>query len=193
MTLRKTAGVVCMSLALVQAWGQVTIPDPYLRLQAGAKDPLFTTYAAPMSRSRFFADKAYAMDYFTPDKPITYSSQFAGDLSVLWKINNMVIARTREFARPPVVVASFPDMAVLEYEPLSGLKVQETFCVYSSGSAVIELSMTNTGTVPLTIRSVSCATNPRTVCWSSRTMKNSCVCTAICTRTAAIRPDSVTC
>ena len=105
----------------------------YLRLHAGAKDPLFTTYAAPMTRSRFFADKAYFMDYFTPDKPITYSSQYAGDLAVVWKFNNVVISSTRDFARPPVVVASFPDMAVLEYEPFAGVKVQETFCVYSSG------------------------------------------------------------
>jgi hypothetical protein len=138
-------------LPLVPALGQVTVTDEYLRLQAGAKDPLFTTYAASMTRSRFFADKAYFMDYFTPDRPITYSSQFAGDLAVLWKFNNVVIAKTREFARPPVVVASFPDMAVLEYEPFAGVRVQETFCVYSSGSAVIELHMVNTGTVALNV------------------------------------------
>ncbi|MBK7258450.1 MAG: hypothetical protein IPI01_11740 [Ignavibacteriae bacterium] len=151
MHLWKTAGLLIALVSFVPASGQVRITDDYLRLQAGAKDPLFTTYAAPMARSRFFADKAYFMDYFTPDKPITYSSQFAGDLAVLWKFNNVVIAKTREFARAPVVVASFPDMAVLEYEPFAGVKVQETFCVYSSGSAVIELHMANTGTVPLNV------------------------------------------
>jgi len=36
---------------------------------AAADDPLFTTYAAPMSRSRFFADKAYFMEYFSPERP----------------------------------------------------------------------------------------------------------------------------
>ncbi len=131
--------------------GQVTVRDEYLRLKAGANDPLFTTYAASLERSRFFADKAYFMDYFTPDRPITYSSQYAGDLTVVWKFNNVVISKTREFARPPVVVASFPDMAILEYEPFSRVKVQETFCVYSSGSAIIELHMENTGPVPLSL------------------------------------------
>ena len=125
--------------------GQVVVGDPYLSIRAGANDPLFTTYAAPMSRSRFFADKAYFMDYFTPDRPITYSSQYAGDLAVVWKFNNMVINRIRDFARPPVVVASFPDMAVLEYEPFKDVQVQEVFCVYSSGSAVIELHVKNAG------------------------------------------------
>jgi hypothetical protein len=146
-----TAAVLLLIIPLAPARGQVTVSDGYLRLQAGAKDPLFTTYAAPMTRSRFFADKAYFMDYFSPDRPITYSSQYAGDLAVLWKFNNVVIAKTREFARPPVVVASFPDMAVLEYEPFAGVRVQETFCVYSSGSAVIELHMVNTGNVALNI------------------------------------------
>lgn len=124
---------------------QVTIKDSYLQIKAGARDPLFTTYAAPMSRSRFFADKAYFMEYFTPDKPITYSSQYAGELSVLWKVNNVVVSKTREFAVPPLVKASFPDMAVLEYEPFAGLQVQEVFCVYSSGAAVIHLTMENRG------------------------------------------------
>ena len=131
--------------------GQVVVRDAYLRLSAGASDPLFTTYAAALHRSRFFADKAYFMEYFTPDKPITYSSQYAGDMAVVWKFNNMVISKTREFARAPVVVASFPDMAVLEYEPFAGMKVQEVFCVYSSGSAIIQLHMENKGTVPLSM------------------------------------------
>ena len=156
----KTAGLLLALLSLCPLQGRCRITDEYLRLQAGAKDPLFTTYAAPMARSRFFADKAYFMDYFTPDKPITYSSQFAGDLAVLWKFNNVVIAKTREFARAPVVVASFPDMAVLEYEPFAGVKVQETFCVYSSGSAVIELHMANTGTRSVERDGLSRAASP---------------------------------
>jgi hypothetical protein len=131
--------------------GQVVVGDPYLSIRAGANDPLFTTYAASMSRSRFFADKAYCMDYYTPDRPITYSSQYAGDLAVVWKFNNMVINRIRDFARPPVVVASFPDMAVMEYEPFKDVQVQEVFCVYSSGSAVIELHVKNRGAVPLSL------------------------------------------
>lgn len=135
-------------LGIMSLRGQTTIHDSYLRIRAGATDPLFTTYAAPMSRSRFFADKAYFMEYFTPDKPITYTSQYAGDLTVVWKVNNVVINKTRDFARPPVVTASFPDMAVLEYEPFKDIRVQETFTVYSSGSAIIDLHIANAGTTP---------------------------------------------
>jgi hypothetical protein len=148
---QRLSGVLFTTLTVGSLYGQVVVGDPYLTLRAGANDPLFTTYAAPMSRSRFFADKAYFMDYFTPDRPITYSSQYAGDLAVVWKFNNMVINRIRDFARPPLVVASFPDMVVLEYEPFKDVQVQEVFCVYSSGSALMELHVKNRGTIPLSL------------------------------------------
>ncbi len=139
------AAVLTAACMPVPAGGQVTIRDPYLILNARADDPLFTTYAAPMERSRFFADKAYFMDYFSPDKPVTYSSQYAGDFTVIWKINNVVVSGTGEFFLPPVVVASFPDLAVLKYEPMKGLAVQEVFTPFSSGAAVVHLHIVNTG------------------------------------------------
>ncbi len=137
--------VFCLIVFQISSHGiaQVTVHDPFLKIHATAGDPLFTTYAAAPERSRFFADKAYFMNYFTPDKPITYSSQYAGEFTVVWKINNIVVSKTRDFYKPPVVVASFPDMAVLQYEPFQGLHVQETFFVYSSGAALIDLHIRN--------------------------------------------------
>ena len=134
-------------IPILDLFGQVTIKDDYLIINAKGNDPLFTTYAAAMSRSRFFADKAYFMDYFTSDKPITYSSQYAGELAVIWKVNNIVVSRIRDFIKKPVVIASFPDMAILEYEPFEGLKVQETFFVYSSRSAIIDMNIENTSNI----------------------------------------------
>lgn len=130
---------------LIPVIGQskVTLKDDYLIINAEANDPLFTTYAAAMERSRFFADKAYFLDYFSPDMPVTYSSQYAGDLAVVWKINNIVISRKKNFARLPTVIASFPDMAIMEYQPMQGLQVQETFFVYSSGAAIIDMTIEN--------------------------------------------------
>src|SRR3989339_374296 len=130
---------------------QVTVGDEFLKPNAKANDPLFTNYAAAISRSFFFADKSYFMNYFTSDKPITYSSQYAGDFTVIWKVNNMVISNIRDYAKQPVVIASFPDMAILEYEPFQNIKVQEVFFVYTSGSAIIELTFENTGNIPYDI------------------------------------------
>ncbi|MBN2365880.1 MAG: hypothetical protein EH225_07665 [Calditrichaeota bacterium] len=129
----------------VNLFSRVVVEDDYLIINAATDDPLFTTYAAAMERSRFFADKAYFMNYFTPDEPITYQSQYAGNWSVFWKVNNIVIDEIREFIEKPVVTASFPDMAILEYAPFEGLQVQEVFFVYSSGAAIIHLDIRNTG------------------------------------------------
>ena len=136
-----------LSLIVAYLPAQVTVSDPYLRISASAADPLFTTYAAPMARSRFFADKAYHLDYYSGG-PLAASSQYAGELAVVWKVNNVVVARTADYARPPVVIASFPDLAVLEYELFAGLAVQEVFCVYSSGAAVVDLAIRHAGDRP---------------------------------------------
>ncbi|MBD3225178.1 MAG: hypothetical protein GF313_10645 [Caldithrix sp.] len=135
--------IALMVLSPVVHRAEVNVNDDYLIINAQGVDPLFTTYAAAMDRSRFFADKAYFMDYFSPHKPITYSSQYAGELAVVWKINNMVISKKKNFARQPKVIASFPDMAIMEYQPMPGLHVQETFFVYSSGAAIIDMTITN--------------------------------------------------
>lgn len=136
---------VLILFLLVPVIGQaeININDDYLIINAEGDDPLFTTYAAAMDRSRFFADKAYFLDYFSPDMPVTYSSQYAGELAVVWKINNMVISKKKNFARQPKVIASFPDMAIMEYQPMQGLQVQETFFVYSSGAAIIDMTIKN--------------------------------------------------
>ena len=126
---------------------QVVVHDGYLKIDAGAHDPLFTTYAAAKDRSRLYADKAYFMNYFTNDKPVTYSSQDAGEWSTIWRVGHVVVDKVSQFAQPPVVVASFPDMAVLEYEPFTGIKVQEVFAVYSSGAAIINLHVKNVGVI----------------------------------------------
>jgi hypothetical protein len=145
--LRILALIGCLLAVTVDAPAQLSVADPYLVVNAGAGDPLFTTYAAAMERSRFFADKAYFLDYFSSDRPITYSSQYAGDLSMIWKVNNVVVSEIGEFFVRPVVVASMPDLALMTYEPFKGLKVQEAFVVYSSGAAVIDLRISNAGTV----------------------------------------------
>lgn len=132
-------------LMVINIEAQVIVSDNYLILNAKTDDPLFTTYAAAMERSRFFADKAYFLDYFTLDRPIRYQSQYAGDWMIVWKVNNVVIDEINKFVEKPKVIASFPDMAVMEYQPFKDLQVQEVFFVYSSGVALVDLFIQNTG------------------------------------------------
>ena len=124
------------------------VTDPWLQLHAGAADPLYTTYAAAMERSRLYGDKAYKMICYEPDQPVYYAGDQAGRFYVFWLADRLALHRAERFATPPVVTASFPDMNIVEYDLLPGLHVQQTFLVYSSSLAVVHLFVENRSTLP---------------------------------------------
>lgn len=123
---------------------KLVISDEYLRIQASAGDPLYTTYASAMERSRLYGDKAYKMDYYSDCSPVNYSSDQAGRVYNVWMIDKLVINKISKFYSKPEVIASFPDMAILEYQPFEGISVQECFFVYSSTLATVQLFIENT-------------------------------------------------
>lgn len=117
--------------------------DPYLELHANAKDPLYTTYAAAMGRSKLYGDKAYKMSYHLDNEPLYYESDKAGRIYNVWMINKVVVDKVGKFYKKPEVYASFPDMVVLNYQPFEGIKVEETFLVHSSSVAVVNMRIQN--------------------------------------------------
>jgi len=121
----------------------VKVTDDYLILMARTGDPLFTTYTAAIDRSRLYGDKGYKMDYYLDCDPLNYGSEQGGRFYTLWEINDVVVNRMAEYYRKPVVVASFPDLVILEYEPWQDIQVTETFFVYSSTMALVDMLITN--------------------------------------------------
>ncbi len=119
------------------------VGDPYLTFRAEAHDPLYTTYTAAMERSRLYGDKGYKMDYYSDCMPVNYSGDQVGRFYCVWKVDQVVVMNTGEYFQRPVVTSSFPDMAIMEYQPFRGIKVQETFFVYSSSIAVVNLQIKN--------------------------------------------------
>ncbi len=149
--LKCLSGFIFIGMILtIPARGQqrLKIQDPYLKIRAGRHDPLYTTYTAAMQRSRLYGDKGYKMVYYEPDQPVCYRGDQAGRFMTVWMVNRVVLDKTEKFSTPPVVTASFPDMAVTEYELLPGLQVQETFLVYSSSLAVVQLFIENNSDLP---------------------------------------------
>ncbi len=137
-----------LGMMVLQVPGQQFKPvEDYLRIDARCDDPLYTTYAASMARSRLYGDKAYKMDYYSCCLPVNYSSDHAGSIYSLWKIDQVVITKMSEFFKKPVVNFSFPDMAVMEYEPFRGIHVKEIFLVYSSTLALIDMEVHNTDNI----------------------------------------------
>ncbi len=122
--------------------------EDYVRISARANDPLYTTYAASMARSQLYGDKAYKMDYYSDCRPVSYSSDHAGTMFCVWKVDEVVIPNIGEYLAKPVVKFSFPDMAILEYEPFRGIRVKETFFVYSSSIAMVDMEVRNTDKIP---------------------------------------------
>lgn len=122
---------------------QLYVSDKYLKINAKQNDPLYTTYTAAMERSRLYGDKGYKMDYYSDCAPITYSGDQAGKFYCLWKVDQVVVMNTGEYYEKPLVTSSFPDMAIMEYSPFKGIKVQETFFVYSSSIAMVNLQIKN--------------------------------------------------
>ena len=147
MLLRLFAIVLVFSPLFLGAQHLKPVED-YVRLDARANDPLYTTYAASMKRSRLYGDKAYKMDYYSDCRPVTYSSDHAGSMFCIWKVDDVVIRNIGEYLRKPVVLFSFPDMAILEYEPFRGIRVRETFFVYSSTIAMVEMEVQNIDNIP---------------------------------------------
>ena len=127
---------------------KLTVSDSWLQIRASANNPLYTTYAASMDRSRLYGDKAYKMNYYADCDPLHYWTDQGGSIFNIWMINKLVIDKVGKYVQKPVVTASFPDMALLEYEPLEGINVQECFFVYSSKVAISRLSITNTSGKP---------------------------------------------
>ncbi len=132
---------ILFALATVSYSQQVA--DSYLKIKADADDPLYTTYAAAIERSRLYGDKAYKMHYYSNCDPLHYSSDHGGRIYAIWMINKVVVDRIGKFARKPVVTASFPDMAIVEYQPFPGIEVREIFFVYSSTIALTDMQIRN--------------------------------------------------
>lgn len=122
---------------------ELKVNDRYLKISAAASDPLYTTYTAAMQRSKLYGDKGYKMDYYSDHLPINYSGDQAGKIYTIWKVDQVVIMNIGEFYTKPVVTSSFPDMAIIKYEPFRGIEVQETFFVYSSSIALVNLEIKN--------------------------------------------------
>jgi len=136
---------------MILAQNSYQVKDEYLKIEAKANSPIYTTYTAAMQRSRLYGDKGYKMDYYSSCSPIRFEGDQAGSFFHLFKVNKVVIPSVAEFFKQPVVKASFPDMAVMEYQPWPNLHVEQVFLVYSSSLAVVEIQMTNKGSDSLLV------------------------------------------
>ena len=128
---------------------------PYLSNLSATEDaPLFATYAAPLRRSEFIVDEGYQFKFYEARKGLRFATDHAGDWGVAFRREGERRYRPADFHTAPVVTLSYSDMVGFRYRPYKDVQVESFFQVYSSHQALQHLSITNTGSEPLSLRVV---------------------------------------
>jgi hypothetical protein len=116
------------------------------KLKATKDDALFTTYAAPISRSSYKTDQGYQLKWNDDESNVEFTSSASLNLGIAWKSGKNVHFKLNEFYREPVVTTSYSDLVRYYYYPFRDIRVEVFFNVYSSTCAIEDISITNEST-----------------------------------------------
>jgi hypothetical protein len=116
---------------------------PLSNLNVTADVALYTTYAAPLARSEYFVDEGYHLNFYSPADPVKYTTDYSGDFALGWRLSKLTALATKDYFRKPVIHRSYTDIAEIEYWPFTTIEVRETFVVYSSRIAFVDVQITN--------------------------------------------------
>jgi hypothetical protein len=129
-------------------------------LDAGPHDPVFTTYAAPLSRSQYLIDEGWHLRFYDPSKPLALTSDSAGEWGVGFELDGVLLYRTSDYAELPVVRQSFASLARFEFAPFHQIAIEATFAAYSSRESLLALTVTNGSDRPMKLRVFAFALAP---------------------------------
>jgi len=130
---------VALLSVLALLWAQETLAP----LSARIDDPVFTTYAAPLSRSRYLVDEGWHLRFYDASKPLALTSDSAGEWGVGFELGGVVVYRTGDYARLPEIHQSFASLSRFAFEPFHQVAVDAAFAVYSSREAFLALAIRN--------------------------------------------------
>ncbi|MCL5029281.1 MAG: hypothetical protein M1480_09735, partial [Bacteroidetes bacterium] len=112
-------------------------------LHAMQNDPIFTTYAAAMSRSQFTINEGYQFVWYDPEKGLDFVNERAGNTGLIFKMNGNVVYQLNQYYKKPVITASYSDLVKFYYYPFKDVRTEEIFLVYSSKIAIREIKIIN--------------------------------------------------
>ena len=136
---------------------------PLSKLNAAPGDALYTTYAAQMSRSEYFVDEGYHLNYYTPERGVSYTTDYSGDFALGWRLNKLTAIASRDFYKKPVIHRSYTDIAEVEYWPFTTIEVRETLVVHSSRLAFVDVQITNHSDEPQALQMYAYYQSPEPV------------------------------
>lgn len=118
--------------------------QPYLSNLSADKDhPIYTTYAAPMSRSEYKIDQGYQLMWYDENRGVDFITSDGGDISLAFKFKGELRYKLQQFYEEPVITASYSDLVKLYFYPYQNIKVEIFFDVYSSRIAIQDVKITN--------------------------------------------------
>lgn len=121
-----------------------TFSQNYLsNLNVTLNDPIYTTYAAALSRSEYKVNEGYQFVWYDPEKSMCFQSAQAGELGVAFKLDGTVKYKLSQYYKAPVITTSYSDLVKYYYFPFKNVKVETIFLVYSSRIAIRETKITN--------------------------------------------------
>jgi hypothetical protein len=117
-------------------------------LDATKNDALFTTYAAPMSRSSYTIDQGYQFLWNDEDNGPEFISKNGLNFGLAFLQGNQLRFRLNEMYHEPFVTVSYSDLVSYYYYPFQDIRVEVLFDVYSSEEAIADVRIRNEGVFP---------------------------------------------
>ncbi|MCD4775191.1 MAG: hypothetical protein K8S15_03970, partial [Candidatus Aegiribacteria sp.] len=112
-------------------------------LEAGKDDPIYTTYAAPLSRSEFIVDEGYVFKWYDLQDGIDFETDNGGSLCIGFTLNGEFRYYLNELFAEPIITTSYSDLVKYYYYPFEGIRVEIFFDVYSSRIAIQDIIIIN--------------------------------------------------
>lgn len=112
-------------------------------LSVTENDPIYTTYNAAMNRSEYIINEGYQFVWYDPAKGLSFETKQAGEIGLIFKMNDIVLYKLQQYYKKPVITASYSDLVKFYYYPFRNIKVEEFFLVYNSRIAIREIKITN--------------------------------------------------
>jgi hypothetical protein len=142
----RQAGLSALLALLLCSVSSARQTGAYLSSLAATKDsPLFTTYAAPESRSEFTLDKGYHLLLNDQERGADLTNESGGDICLAFKSGGKYVYALKDMFRQPVITASYSDIVTYAFWPFDSVCVNVTFVVYSSHHAVQAINVRSTG------------------------------------------------
>lgn len=132
-------------LILLYCWLKPAHSQYLSNLSCTSRDPVFTTYAAPIHRSDYRLDQGYRLMWYDDERNIEFISQDGGNIGVMMIKDGEIRSALNQFYREPVITASYPDLVKFNFYPFKNIRVVVFFNVYSSTSCFISWAITNEG------------------------------------------------